>query len=269
MKMHVMLAALALLAIAGCGGSHTDGFADSYAQGRAPFAIVDLDAKRIDYRARIDDLATNPAYRSSLLVFRRVVKDSHELFVGVFELTQGQWQRLAGTTPWTAVDSHIIAASAQVDDRPAYNLDHLAVMLAVGGCQLTAGSYLDLPTDDEWTMACGVASGWWWGSTATAAELAANAVVQESVITVDRMAIGHGRDTGGPLAVGSRQANHQGLYDMQGNVWEWTKEGTWVRGGSWRDPAMMCRAEVRAGAAAGVDNELEHALIGARLVLRP
>jgi len=42
-----------------------------------------------------------------------------------------------------------------------------------------------------------------------------------------------------------------------------------VRGGSWYDTASLARAEVRAGAGQGLAADVDHALIGARLVLIP
>ena len=245
-------AAAALLT--GCGGGD-ESLTDAVALITAPYAVLDLDTRQFAMRLAVDDLAANPAYRDSQVVFRRVTVGGHDSFIAVFELTQAQWQRIAGTAPWTAVDSAVVPASAVAGDRPAYNLDYDATVLAVGAFHLAIGR-LDLPTDAEWTAACGVSSGWSIGANPDQAQFAAAAVVRETLNGVD-----------GPRQVGQRAGNGLGFYDMHGNVWEWTRPGAAIRGGSWNDPAWSSRAEIAVGASQGIESQVQHALVGVRLVL--
>lgn len=93
-----------------------------------------------------------------------------------------------------------------------------------------------LPTEAEWQLACRAGTtGPHYGALEDIAWYAAN--------------------SGGRLpAVGLRQPNAWGLYDMLGCVWEWCWDlfdeevyGAYrvIRGGGWADPPWSCRAGVR------------------------
>lgn len=251
----IALVAFSLL-LNGCGGGGDDGtLANDVAQLTAPYAVLDLDTRAVTMRVAVDDLGTNPAYRDNQVVFHRVKVGSTDSFVAVFELSQAQWTRIAGTTPWSTVASSVVPSSGVAGDRPAFNLDYDSTALALSGFALKAG-HLDLPTSAQWTAACGVSSGWSIGANPDLAQFQAAAVVSETAT-----------GTGGPQPIGRRVANPEGFYDMHGNVWEWTKPGDAVRGGSWYDPAWSSRAEINVGLSQGIESIIQHALIGARLVL--
>lgn len=265
--------AAGVLAVAGCGGasgSATDAFSGVISAATAPYAVVDLASRKVSYLLKLPNGGNDPSVRTTGIAFRRVAVGSGEVFVGVFELTQSQWQAIAGPgpTPWSAVPDAICDSSQAVGpDHPAYNLDYENVVLALTAFPLGDGARFAVTTDAQWTAACGTSTGWWWGGTATQAQVAANAVVRESVLSVSRNS--GGVDTGGPLAVGTRQPNGLGFHDLHGNVWELIAPGDHARGGSWRDAAYQSRSEISAASGQGVHDQLEHALIGVRLVLIP
>lgn len=272
--------AIALLSAAGgCtppggGGSPTGGLASSVAVGTAPYAILDLTTRSVSYHLVLPGGPADASLRTTRIAFRRVAVGSGEALVGIFELTQAQWQALYGapapaTWPWQDVpDAVCDSASAHGANRPAYNLDHEMVAAVLAGFTLPGGGRLALPTTAQWQAACGTASGWSWGDTASQAQLDANAVVRETVITPTRITAG-GVDAGGAPAVGSRQPSLYGFYDLHGSVWELIAGGTQVCGGSWRDAAWQSRAEAATGSGQGFHHQLDHALVGARLVLVP
>ena len=247
-------AAAALLG--GCSGGD-ESLTDAVAAITAPYAVLDLTTREFAMRLTVNGLASDPAYRDNLMVFRRVTVDGHDSFVAVFELTQAQWARLTSATPlpWSMVDSTVVPATSVAGDRPAFNLDYDTTATVVAAFHLVLGR-LDLPSDAEWTAACGVSSGWSIGANPDQAQFTAAAVVRETLNGVD-----------GPRQVGQRAENGRGFYDMHGNVWEWTRPGTVVRGGSWHDPAWSSRAEIAVGISQGIESNVPHALIGARLVL--
>jgi len=83
---------------------------------------------------------------------------------------------------------------------------------------------------------------------------------------------------GGTHAVGAKQPNELGIYDMSGNVCEWVNDryGSYgeaagaggggdrvLRGGSWSNMAKNCRVSDRVGCASGARGNY----IGFRLAL--
>jgi hypothetical protein len=128
-----------------------------------------------------------------------------------------------------------------------------------------------VPSASQWTQIAGVSTGYVWGSDPDRASVRAQALVHESAVSETNKGVRlvGGIDIGGPGQVGNRAASPAGFYDIHGNVWEWTSPGTAVRGGSWFDTVSLSRVEVSAGAGQGLASDVDHALIGARLVLLP
>lgn len=273
----LILAAILLLPIAGCGGPDVgfstgggkpadegDGLGGLVGLATGSFLVLDLSSGAVTSLSQAAPGAAE--YRDGQMLFRRVSGNGTDYFLGVLEVTQAQWQRLAGagSTPWNnLVPAPGWLAAAVGPTMPAFNISHNAVGTAIGSYNSAHGTSLGLPSDGEWTFACsaGSAATWSWGSSSgTPAVLAGRAVVRESQLGVV-----------GPRSVGGTLANAFGFYDMHGNVWEWTSGGMHVRGGSWHDPAWSSRSANQAGADddADLDSSVAHALVGVRLTIRP
>lgn len=247
------------------------------------YQVLDLNTGVLEPRATLDDLNTNSAYTTTRMVFRQVPAQgvaaggaqrfsaevdepgsvsSPKTYMAVFEVTQAQWILLAGTgavqavgRPWELVPTTVVAASAYAPPNtgPAFAITQQNAQNILLAASARFGHQVDLPTNAQWETACraGSSSSFCWGNTITAA--GTYAVVAETAPGLT-----------GPVSVATKAANGLGLYDMHGNVWEWTREGQ-IRGGSWRDTLPQSRS----GNRVTIDPATPHALVGLRLVLVP
>ncbi len=281
--------ACGLALLGGCGGpgggSKTGKLTQDLSKIVSPFQVVDLVAGTVQGQVAIPDLDINPAYRSTLMVFHLVPAGSATLgtpigglgagsdapattvsmssfYCGVFEVTQGQWQTLAATTPWTTLSVIPAGAAGSLTtdaNTPAYGLSEVAVQAALLATNAGKPYSLAIPSDAQWEYACrgGTSTAFWWGNDPNSRSAAVNnAVVLET----------NGTNLG-PRQVGQKSANPFGLYDMLGNVWELTHTGssTSIRGGSWNDTL----AQARCANTVAIDRGTAHALVGVRLILVP
>jgi formylglycine-generating enzyme required for sulfatase activity len=272
---------LVMLCLASCsapggGGSTTNGLATASSVNFASYVVLDLDAKTIELRASLPDLLTSSVYKTSKMAFRRVpshvatlgavdnealaVSDEkarygsyrvNEFLIGVFEVTREQWSRLSGSTPWTGLTAVVPDPGAGVGI-PAYNLSADAVVQALTTFGSGPGWSLRMPTGNEWEAACraGGSTLFTWGD-------------QISGEKPDAQAVFLGATTF--AAVGSKDPNGLGLYDMHGNAWELVDDGgdIHVRGGSWLDPIVQARCANQAP----LPYASTHPLVGVRLVI--
>ena len=206
-----------------------------------------------------------------------------DFYIGVFEVTQRQWELVMGnrpsyfnnaayyqTRPVEQVSYYMIREnsnnSAISPNWPATNAVHADSFM--GKLRAKTGlSGFDLPTESQWEYACR-------SGTSTALNSGYN-LTNPNGNDPQMNAVGRNEDnagswyasctpSAGTAAVGSYQANAWGLYDMHGNVWQWCLD--WyggypvsvidpkgatsgsdrvIRGGSWRYIAGSCRSAYR------------------------
>ena len=160
--------------------------------------------------------------------------------IGKYEVTQAQWQSVMGNNP----------SSFKGENLPVEQVSWNDVQAFLKKLNATTGKTYRLPTEAEWEYAAraGTTTAYYWGN------------------SIDCTKANYGYDTckiKKTTVAGSYPANPWGLYDMAGNVWEWTcsvyaqnydgrelKCGTkgfefLMRGGSWHNVGRFARSAYR------------------------
>ncbi|MDP6775695.1 MAG: formylglycine-generating enzyme family protein [Candidatus Latescibacteria bacterium] len=184
---------------------------------------------------------------------------SKGFYLGKYEVTQGQWQAVMGTTPWSG-QSYV-----QVDaDNPAVYVSWNDVQSFVQTLNDAAkDSLYRLPTEAEWEYACraGTTARWSFGD-------------EESKLKDYAWYYDNAWNVGEQYAheVGTKLPSPWGLFDMHGNVWEWCMDwyGSYsseaqvdplgpdsgsprvLRGGCFFDDARLARSAFRGGGSPGI-----------------
>lgn len=130
--------------------------------------------------------------------------------IGKTEVTQGQWRALMGNNP-----SHFKDCG---DDCPVENVSWNIVQEYIKKLNAKSGKNYSLPSETQWEYAAraGTTSAFHTGNTITSdhANFNSTGTYNESVKGIERNKT---------VKVASYKANNFGLYDMHGNVWEWTQ----------------------------------------------
>ena len=232
----------------------------------------------VSYLSSVPSGGAVDTYKTTKLILRRIeagsfimggnqTDENHRVtltkpfYMGVFEVTQKQWELVMGSWPGSSPSS----SSGRGDAYPAYYVSYNDIRGSSSGARWPASSAVDassflgrlraktgldfdLPTEAQWEYACraGTATTYYWGDAMDGAYA--------------WYYYNSGRTT---HPVGTRTPNAWGLYDMGGNVWEWCRDwyGTRTygadpvgsasgssrvkRGGSWYGYADYCASSYR------------------------
>jgi formylglycine-generating enzyme required for sulfatase activity len=198
---------------------------------------------------------------------------SKDYYLGVTEVTQGQYEKVMGTNP-----SYFQKSRVHGSDSSRCPVDNVSWEDAIEFCKTlsdlpeekNAGRVYRLPTEAQWEYAC------------RAGSKSAYSFGESSKSLGDYAWCGENSNLQ-THPVGEKMANAWGLYDMHGNVWEWCsdwyggydnnsvsdpvgpREGSFrvIRGGSWLDDAASCQSAIRGR----YDPSFRHRSIGFRVAL--
>jgi formylglycine-generating enzyme len=123
--------------------------------------------------------------------------------MGKYEVTQEEWRKIMGSNP---------AENQEGKNYPVENVSWHDVKVFLEKLNRLTGRNYRLPTEAQWEYAArerGVAAGW--SGTSTEKTLADYAWYKTN-------------SNGKTHEVGHKKPNSLGIYDLTGNVWEWTED---------------------------------------------
>ena len=199
---------------------------------------------------------------------------SKDYYLGVYEVTQAQYEKVMGKNP------SYFQGAVVGNENADLPVEMVSWDDAVEFCkklselpdEKKAGRVYRLPTEAEWEYACRAGS-----KTAYSFDDEEGLLPEHGWFNRNSSNRTH--------TVGLLEPNAWGLYDMHGNVWEWCsdcyeeypkgavsdptgpKEGSYrvLRGGCWNDEAAYCRSAFRIR----LDPSYRSNILGFRLALSP
>lgn len=140
---------------------------------------------------------------------RHVVRLTRAFYIGVHEVTQAEWATVMNTSPSRAVDCG--------PSCPVENVNFHDARAFLARLSTRSGESLRLPTEAEWEYACRA-------GTTTPFSTGMTIDTDQANFRGDYPYAGAppGPVRGSPTPVGTFPPNPWGIFDMHGNLWEWT-----------------------------------------------
>jgi acyl carrier protein len=186
---------------------------------------------------------------------QRQVTIPQDFYMGVYPVTQGEWEAVMGNNPSSL--SHTGKGKDLAWNIPESELRRFPVdQVSWNHCQdflkrlnereRESGWEYRLPTEAEWEYACR-------GAATAQEECSFDFYFKDNNTRYLAPELSNYGDSkiGHTTKVGSYPGNALGIHDMHGNVWEWCQDlhekgnDRVVRGGSWRITGWGCRAAWR------------------------
>ncbi|WP_028102422.1 SUMF1/EgtB/PvdO family nonheme iron enzyme [Pseudoduganella violaceinigra] len=172
--------------------------------------------------------------------------------LGRYPVTVGEWRAFVKATGWESkLDVDWQQPGFVQDERhPVVCVSWHDVQLYLQWLSEKTGQEYRLPSEAEWEYACRAGS--------RAAFSFGDEITPEHANYDGQFTYNNGpkgRSRGGTTRVGSYQPNAWGLFDMHGNVWEWTQDpvhdnylGAPIDGSAWEQGGDQARRVLRGGA---------------------
>ncbi|MFS2137545.1 SUMF1/EgtB/PvdO family nonheme iron enzyme [Duganella sp. Dugasp56] len=210
----------------------------------------------------------------------------HPFAMGRFPVTVGQWRQFVRATGWESQSDTDWRAPgfAQNDEHPVVGVSWMDAQQYLRWLSEMTGQLYRLPSESEWEYACRA-------GTKTAFSFGDTISTEQANYDGNYTYNGSRRGTylQGTNKAGIFQPNPWGLFDMHGNVWEWTQDvvhdnyagapadgSAWeeggdpvrriLRGGSWLYNPRYLRSAVRNGFSAVLANDIVGFRVARKLV---